>query len=180
MILYEAVLMGVWVRVGLPVVAVFVLVLNVFMIMQDVRVRMRHIPVRVLVCMLRGHSAPFLTVSIRRGPRTTFELNGPPNRCYTPSANHRQLFAATELNASTLQLTNRRNYLSLGHTDHFGRLGIGSQGQVILRSRDQLVGQTQPRLAEQVHDRSAELPVTTTAVQHPRHGHRSGSIPRRD
>lgn len=76
-ILYEAGLMGVRVRVGLPVVAVFVFVLNVVMIMQEVRVCMRRIPVRVLVCMLRGHSAPFLAVSIRRGPRTTFELNGP-------------------------------------------------------------------------------------------------------
>lgn len=72
-ILYEAALMGVRVRVGLPVVAVFVFVLDVLMIMQDVRVRMRHIPVRVL----RGHCTPFLAVSTRRGPRTTFELNGP-------------------------------------------------------------------------------------------------------
>lgn len=76
-ILCEAGLMGVGVRVGLPVVAVFVFVLDVLMVMQDVCVGMRHIPVRVLVCVLRGHSAPFLAVSIRRGPRTAFELDGP-------------------------------------------------------------------------------------------------------
>jgi hypothetical protein len=64
-ILYEAALMGMRVVVGLPVVAVFVFVLDVFMIVQDVRVRMRHIPVRVLVCVFRGHSAPFLAVSIQ-------------------------------------------------------------------------------------------------------------------
>jgi hypothetical protein len=44
--------MGSWgcgVRAGLPVVAVFEFVLDVLMIMQYVRVRMRHIPVRVFV-----------------------------------------------------------------------------------------------------------------------------------
>jgi hypothetical protein len=54
-ILYEATLMGMRVRVGLPVVAVFVLVINVFMIMQDVRVCMRRISVRVLVSVRCGH-----------------------------------------------------------------------------------------------------------------------------
>ncbi len=49
--------MGVRVRVGLPVVAVFVFVLDVLMVMQDVRVRMRHIPVRVLMFSGRTYSA---------------------------------------------------------------------------------------------------------------------------
>jgi hypothetical protein len=69
-VLYKAALMGVRVYVPLPIVAVFVLVL-------DVCVRMRHVPVGVLVSMLRGHSAPLLVVSIRRGPPTTCELIGP-------------------------------------------------------------------------------------------------------
>jgi hypothetical protein len=69
-VLYKAALMGVRVYVPLPIVAVFVLVLDVCM-------RMRHVPVGVLVSMLRGHSAPFLVVSIRRGPPTTCELIGP-------------------------------------------------------------------------------------------------------
>lgn len=71
-VLYKAALMGVRVHVPLPIVAVFVLVL-----MLDVCMRMRHVPVGVLVSMLRGHSAPFLVVSIRRGPPTTCELIGP-------------------------------------------------------------------------------------------------------
>jgi hypothetical protein len=54
-ILFEVALVGVRVRVGLPVVAVFVLVLDVLVIVQDVRVCMRHISVRVLVNVLRGH-----------------------------------------------------------------------------------------------------------------------------
>jgi hypothetical protein len=79
-ILFEAALVVVRVRVGLPVVAVFVFVLDVLMIMQDVRVCMRDIPVRVLVSVLCGHFiAPFLTVSIRRGPSILGELIGPVN-----------------------------------------------------------------------------------------------------
>jgi hypothetical protein len=57
-ILYEVALMGMRVCVGLPVMAVLVLVLNMVMIMQDVRVRMRHIPVGVLVNVLRGQLCP--------------------------------------------------------------------------------------------------------------------------
>ena len=58
-VLYKAALMGVRVYVPLPIVAVFVLVL-----MLDVCVRMRHVPVGVLVSMLRGHSAPLLVVRV--------------------------------------------------------------------------------------------------------------------
>ena len=54
-ILFKVALVGVRMRVGLPVVAVFVLVL---MIMQDVRVCMRQIPVRVLVSVRCGHPSP--------------------------------------------------------------------------------------------------------------------------
>jgi hypothetical protein len=73
-ILFEITLVGVRVRVGLPVVAVFVLVLDVLMIVQDVRMCMCHIPVRVLVSVLRGHPfAPFLAVATRRGSPTIFE-----------------------------------------------------------------------------------------------------------
>ena len=58
-VLYKAALMGVRVYVPLPIVAVFVLVL-----MLDVCMRMRHVPVGVLVSMLRGHSAPLLVVRV--------------------------------------------------------------------------------------------------------------------
>ena len=58
-VLYKAALMGVRVYVPLPIVAVFVLVL-----MLDVCMRMRHVPVGVPVSMLRGHSAPLLAVRV--------------------------------------------------------------------------------------------------------------------
>jgi hypothetical protein len=77
-ILYEVALMGMRVCVGLPVMAVFVLVLNMVMIMQDVRVRMRHVLVGVLVSVLRGHSCPLsgrLAVSIRRGFPTAMRID---------------------------------------------------------------------------------------------------------
>jgi hypothetical protein len=54
-ILFEVVLVGMLVCVGLPVVAVLVLVLDMLMVMQDVRVCMHYIPVRVFVSVLRGH-----------------------------------------------------------------------------------------------------------------------------
>ena len=63
-VLYKAALMGVRVYVPLPIVAVFVLVLDVPVLMLDVCVRMRHVPVGVLVSMLRGHSAPLLVVRV--------------------------------------------------------------------------------------------------------------------
>jgi hypothetical protein len=63
-VLYKAALMGVRVYVPLPIVAVFVLVLDVLVLMLDVCVRMRHVPVGVLVSMLRGHSAPLLAVRV--------------------------------------------------------------------------------------------------------------------
>jgi hypothetical protein len=44
-ILFEVALVGVRVRMGLPAVAVLVLVLDMFMIVQKVRVCMRHVPV---------------------------------------------------------------------------------------------------------------------------------------
>lgn len=54
-ILFEVLLVGMRVRVGLPVVAVFVLMINMIVIVQSVRVCMRHIPVRVLVSVRCGH-----------------------------------------------------------------------------------------------------------------------------
>jgi hypothetical protein len=63
-VLYKAALMGVRVYVPLPIVAMFVLVLDVLVLMLDVCVRMRHVPVGVLVSMLRGHSAPLLVVRV--------------------------------------------------------------------------------------------------------------------
>lgn len=61
MILSEARLVGVRVGVGLPIVAVLVLVFYVLMLMQDVGVRMRHVPVGVLMGVLFSHLlAPFL------------------------------------------------------------------------------------------------------------------------
>jgi hypothetical protein len=79
------------------------------------------------------------------------------------------------LSCSWLYVT---TFLSCTQTTSAGPAS-GTQEQVVLQPRDQLVGHPHPRLAQQVNDRSAELPVTTTAVQHPHHGHRSGSIPRR-
>lgn len=53
---FEVLLVDMRVPVGLSVVTVFVLVLNVFMIVQDVRMRMCHIPVSVLMGVLpTGH-----------------------------------------------------------------------------------------------------------------------------
>lgn len=54
-ILYEGLLVGVRVGVGLPVVAVFVLMLDVLVIVQDVRMGMGRIRMAVLVSVLRGH-----------------------------------------------------------------------------------------------------------------------------
>jgi hypothetical protein len=55
----EILFVDVRVGVGLPVVAVFMLVLNVFVIVQDMRVRMRHIPMSVLMAVLHsGHRLP--------------------------------------------------------------------------------------------------------------------------
>jgi hypothetical protein len=76
-ILYEAVLMWVRVLVGLPVVAVFVFMLDMFVIMQCMRVGMRHIPVRVLMGMLSGHPAPFPRSYLWRDSPTICELIGP-------------------------------------------------------------------------------------------------------
>src|SRR5438309_6754068 len=106
-VLYKAALMGVRVYVPLPIVAVFVFVL---VLMLDVCVRMRHVPVGVLVSMLRGHSAPLLVVSIRRGPPTTCELIEP--RLHA-SHGSPPISSAAQLNASSLQVTKRRRYLSL-------------------------------------------------------------------
>lgn len=48
----EGLLVDMLVRMGLFVVAVFMLVLDVLVIVQNVRVGMRHIPVRVLMGVL--------------------------------------------------------------------------------------------------------------------------------
>jgi hypothetical protein len=54
-LLDEACLVGVRVGVGLLVVAVLVLVLDVVMIVQNMGMLMRYIPVGVLMAVLRGH-----------------------------------------------------------------------------------------------------------------------------
>lgn len=68
-ILFEVALVWVRVRVGLPVMVVFVFVLDVLMIMKDVRVCMRRISVRVFMSMLCGHfcsvSDPIYSASFR-------------------------------------------------------------------------------------------------------------------
>jgi hypothetical protein len=89
-------LVDMWVRVSLSVMTVLVLVLDVVMIMQDVRVRMRHVPVRVLMGVLcRGHSiAPFSTVSLRNHIRMDGTLV---NRCYTPNVDYWKIFLARKL-----------------------------------------------------------------------------------
>ncbi|MGH3888098.1 MAG: hypothetical protein ACRDSZ_16310 [Pseudonocardiaceae bacterium] len=53
--------MDVRVRVRLSVVAVFVLVLDVLVLVQGVRVGMRHITVRVLMGVLLHRLPPFLS-----------------------------------------------------------------------------------------------------------------------
>jgi hypothetical protein len=54
-ILGEARLVGVGMGVGLPVVAVFMLVFHVLVLMQDVGMRMRYVPVGVLMGVLFSH-----------------------------------------------------------------------------------------------------------------------------
>jgi hypothetical protein len=74
---HKFIVVGMRVRVGLSVVTVFVLVLDVVMIVQDVRVRMRYVPVRVLMTVLCcGHSfAPFSTLSFFESPKP--HVDGP-------------------------------------------------------------------------------------------------------
>lgn len=48
----EVAVVDMWMRVGLSVVTVFVLVLDMLMIMQNMRVSMGHIVVRVLMIVL--------------------------------------------------------------------------------------------------------------------------------
>lgn len=55
---FKILLVGMRVRVGLPVMAVLVLMLDVLMLVQGVRVGMRHLSVRVLMSVLRGHCCP--------------------------------------------------------------------------------------------------------------------------
>ena len=52
-ILFQVHFVYVWVDVSLPAVIVFVFVLDMFVIMQDVCVRMRHIAMSVFVGVLR-------------------------------------------------------------------------------------------------------------------------------
>lgn len=54
-ILDQARLVSVWMGMGLPVVAVFVLVLDVVVVVQDVGMRMWLIPMGVLMGVLCGH-----------------------------------------------------------------------------------------------------------------------------
>jgi hypothetical protein len=54
-ILDQACLVSVWMGMGLPVVAVFVLVLDVVVVVQDVGMRMRLIPMGMLMGVLCGH-----------------------------------------------------------------------------------------------------------------------------
>lgn len=65
---FEAFLVNMCVCVGLPVVAVFVLVLDVLMVVQDMRVRMRQFVVRVLVSVWCGHRSSVRKTSIRGLP----------------------------------------------------------------------------------------------------------------
>lgn len=80
----EFLLVDVRVRVSLSVVTVLVLVLDVVMIVQDVRVRMHHVAVRVVMGVLcRGHSLLRFDCIRSRPPTTVYEWIGPvANRCY--------------------------------------------------------------------------------------------------
>ena len=65
----EIPLVDVRVLMGLSVVAVLVRVLDMLMIMLEMRVGVRHIVVRVLMSVRRGHPCPFFwLVSILRRP----------------------------------------------------------------------------------------------------------------
>lgn len=99
-ILYETRLVGMGVGVGLPIVAVFVLVFDVVVIVQDVGMRMCHILVGVLMGVLCGHRPCSLPGGIASAEVPFYilisDLIGPRlNRCYTPRADCWQVFSAT-------------------------------------------------------------------------------------
>jgi hypothetical protein len=73
----------------LPVVAVLVRMLNMLMIMLEVRVRVHHTTlVRVLVSVRRGHPCPPFLARIALGENPNIDaLIGPQSRSYTGSAN---------------------------------------------------------------------------------------------
>ncbi|HSL09236.1 MAG TPA: hypothetical protein VK887_14865 [Pseudonocardiaceae bacterium] len=95
----KVLLVDVRVRVRLSGVAVFMLVLNVLVIVQDVRVGVRHFPMRVLMRVLL-HRFPVLR-SIRPNvefPAVICELMGGfINRCYTTLSGYRQVFPSRNL-----------------------------------------------------------------------------------
>lgn len=101
-LLFEAFLVNMWMCVVLPVVAVFVLVLDVLMVVQDMRVRMRQFVVRVLVSVRCGHRSSVHKTSIRgcRLIPLASMLHGPDRRLASISE--------TGLNAPSLQLAKRR------------------------------------------------------------------------
>lgn len=64
---------------GLSVVTVFVLVLHMLMIMLEVSVRVRHILVRVLMSVRRGHPCPrFWLISTRWGALSHMRIDQAP------------------------------------------------------------------------------------------------------
>jgi hypothetical protein len=95
----KVLLVDVRVRVRLSGVAVFMLVLNVLVIVQDVRVGVRYFPMRVLMRVLL-HRFPVLR-SIRsecRVPRRHMRIDGGfINRCYTTLGGYRQVFPSRKL-----------------------------------------------------------------------------------
>lgn len=88
-------LVGVWVRVWLPVMAVFVVVLDVLVIVQDVRVGVRHVCMRVLMGVLLHRLSPFLpySLSLSRFPQHYAYEIGYQARCYMPEQGYRQAFS---------------------------------------------------------------------------------------
>jgi hypothetical protein len=105
-------LMDMWVLVSLSVMAVLMLVLDVVMIMQGVRVRMRHILVRMLMSMLccghrllRPRSYPFGTPGTIRMDGTL--INPMLHAEHGLSAS----FSVTQINAPNLQLARRCKYI---------------------------------------------------------------------
>ena len=63
---------------GLPVVVVFVRMFDVVMIVLKVRVRVRHILMRMFMSVRRSHPCPFVWLrSIRRGPNNSCAFIGP-------------------------------------------------------------------------------------------------------
>ncbi|MGH3851105.1 MAG: hypothetical protein ACRDRT_15665 [Pseudonocardiaceae bacterium] len=112
-ILHEVLLVGVRVGVGLLVVAVLVLMLDVLVIVQNVRMRMRDIPVGMFVSVLCGHgSLRSWSYFSDEEPQINANLFGPRYSILHTLRGLASFFWVTQLNAAPLQVTKQPNCLS--------------------------------------------------------------------